>query len=1004
HNGQRALALAQYETCRSLLQKEFGAEPSAEMTAQYQRIKAGARSTIETIFPEHSPNEPHEPPSHREAREIPPAKFTTQVDWGDIPRQATFYNRQEEITQLRHRLVGNPHSVVGLIGTGGMGKTVLAAHMVRILATQDAEVGSLRREMRFEHIIWRSLINAPSLYTIVRSWVQILTDDPPIQWPTDINDLLDLLFELLQKKRCLLILDNLESILQEDTHAGYFQDGHENYAVLLRRMGETVHRSCLFFTSRELPIIVAQLERSHSMVWTEYLKGFDTTSGVQLLMAEGLAAPPSELAQLVEGYSGNPLALKLVAETVQYLYGNNVAAFLRDRALIFDDIRTVLDQQFNRLLPFEKEILCWLAIERKPVPLQKLSNNWVQTPPQRKFLEAVRSLQRRGLIEYVTEAMATNGRNGALASLTPCFTLQNVVMEFVSDQVVERIFSELVGTPLADSQLQHSSVAQFKLNRYGLLKSHSQIYVRDMQVRLLLQPLLRRLLDQWGRTHTVTHLRQWIDYLRREQFGLKGYAGANILHMLLYLDVDLTNWDFSRIYIRQADLRAASMINVDLRGADLTGSTFANIMGSVTALAMSPNGQYLTSSSSDGDICIWHMQDFQIRCMLQGHKHAINSLCFANDGSLLLSGGVDGFINVWDVASGKLIRSMKNLDKSIIAISLHCDDIYLAVALTDETIQIWNWQQTELVKTLHTSSTLEDVTFSPDGKFLVSVGDEQQINVWKVDNFELLHSLEGHAGKILAVAFNAKSNLLATAGEDKQIWLWDVDTFQLQQVLTGHTDLVLALSFSQNGHFLASSSADQTARTWNLQTGKLDRLFNDHYGWVNSVTFGANDQTLITGGYDQTIRVWEPHSGQLRLALKGHLKRVDFISFGADGQYLAASSLDGLVHLWNVQTATLHHVLKDSKAATRGLVFNRACTLLVTASDDHNIRLWNTHTGQMRQLLRGHTGFVRSIQFSADEQFVISGSRDYSIRIWEVSSGKLMRTISDVNATIQFAF
>ena len=68
---------------------------------------------------------------------------------------------------------------------------------------------------------------------------------------------------------------------------------------------------------------------------------------------------------LVNRYSGNPLALKLVARTISDFYGGDAALFLSEDTLIFDDIRDVLDKQFQRLSSLEREVLVCLAIMRE---------------------------------------------------------------------------------------------------------------------------------------------------------------------------------------------------------------------------------------------------------------------------------------------------------------------------------------------------------------------------------------------------------------------------------------------------------------------------------------------------------------------------------------------------------------------------------------------------------------------------------------------------------------
>ena len=101
---------------------------------------------------------------------------------------------------------------------------------------------------------------------------------------------------------------------------------------------------------------------------------------------------------LIERYSGNPLALKLVADTVDNIFGGDITEFLADDALIFDDIRTVLDQHFARLTDLEQQILFWLAIDAKSTPLATLRSDLLSPPPQRVLLETMRNLQRRSLV------------------------------------------------------------------------------------------------------------------------------------------------------------------------------------------------------------------------------------------------------------------------------------------------------------------------------------------------------------------------------------------------------------------------------------------------------------------------------------------------------------------------------------------------------------------------------------------------------------------------------
>jgi len=180
---------------------------------------------------------------------------------------------------------------------------------------------------------------------------------------------------------------------------------------------------------------------------------------------------------LIESYSGNPLGLKLVAETVSELYDGNIQHFVEEETFVFGDIHEAIEQQFNRLSDLEKSILIWLAIEREAVSAQDLQRNFIQPIKRGNFREALMSLLRRSMIESRSYT-EQNRESAAQATQNEVrFVLQNVILEYVTEKIIERIGDELLSGPL-DLMIH-----------YALLKTHSHNHVRENQRRLLLQPI-----------------------------------------------------------------------------------------------------------------------------------------------------------------------------------------------------------------------------------------------------------------------------------------------------------------------------------------------------------------------------------------------------------------------------------------------------------------------------------------------------------------------------------
>src|SRR5207249_10400112 len=150
--------------------------------------------------------------------------------------------------------------------------------------------------------------------------LQVLAPQPLREVPASLEQRLGLLLEHLRHRRALLVLDNLETLLEEGEGMGRMRAGYEGYGQLLRRVGETAHQSCLLLTSREKPADLVPLEGNRRPVRALRLDGLETDASRQLLAEKEVVGIPQDRERLVEMYAGNPLALHIVAETIVELF------------------------------------------------------------------------------------------------------------------------------------------------------------------------------------------------------------------------------------------------------------------------------------------------------------------------------------------------------------------------------------------------------------------------------------------------------------------------------------------------------------------------------------------------------------------------------------------------------------------------------------------------------------------------------------------------------------
>jgi transcriptional regulator with XRE-family HTH domain len=439
-----------------------------------------------------------------------------QPDWESTIDTSTFCGRSEEIVRLKQWVLEEQCRLVLLLGMGGSGKSTLAAKL------------SQRIQPEFEVVVWRSLQNAPTLeewletvlpdLLIAHSSASSLTQEEDLVLPSSLDGKLRKLIESLRQKRCLLILDNAEAILSAG-QTGQYRAGYEEYGQLFKMIAEVSHQSCLLLTSREKPRDIGQLEGGSISVKTLWLKGLKSEAGRELFRYQGIFAGTEwEWQQLVAHYGGNPLALKLVAATTKELFNGRIVEILKyvqQGLAVFDDIRDVLQQQFERLSDLEQEISFWLAIHREPVSFVELSEDIASVASKRRLPDTMQSLLRRSLIEKEGER----------------FSLQPVMLEYVTDQLVQGIAEEIATQKPA------------RLKTHTLIKAQAKDYLREMQKRLIVMPIAEQLLIQFGNPQVIEQQLQAM--LERQQAPQSNYFAGNLLNLLVHLQSDLKGYDFS---------------------------------------------------------------------------------------------------------------------------------------------------------------------------------------------------------------------------------------------------------------------------------------------------------------------------------------------------------------------------------------------------------------------------------------------------------------------------
>jgi WD40 repeat protein len=895
-----------------------------------------------------------------------------RADWGESIDVSRFYGREAELETLAHWAITERCRVIGLFGLGGIGKTALSIKFAQTIQSD------------FQVVVWRSLRQAPSLQNLLQSLLPVLMGDPP----TDLTDIsIQNLLQQLHQQRCLIVLDNVESILQAGDQNGRFLPGYENYGQLLERICDEAHPSCLVLGGREKPGCFAPREGDKLPVRCWYLQGLGLTAGQQILGDKGATTNASQTQLLVDRLGGNPLALKIVASNIYNLFNNDTVAFLAQGNMVFGSLWQLLEQQFQRLSLLQQQLMYWLAIGREGISPLQLQAKLFPPVPLPQVLEALTALRDRSAIETTATGL----------------TQQPVVMEYMIERLVSIATQELITGNLE------------LLTRHALMEAAAPDNVRDTQVQLILYPLAQKLREHFGAIPTlVAHLQAVLNQQRQPapEAPRLSYSAGNLVNLLCHLQIDLGGWDFSELVLRQTYLAEIPLHDTNFNDSHLRETVFAETFGAILGVTYSPNGKLLATGSSSGEVKIWDAETYQELLCCRGHKHWVFGLSFSPDSNFIASASDDYTVKLWDATTGICLQTYWAHTDSVNTVVFSPDGRLLASGAQDSTIGLLPMPQSvpgegepEVRILRGHQGRVWSVAFSPDGKMLASCGEDCTIRLWDVASGDCLVVWPAHDHWARSVAFSPDGQLLASCSFDQTIKLWDLQDMHQHKCLkswVAHQSAVVAVTFSPDGLQLASASSDRTLKLWNILSCKCLRTLFGHIHGLWDIAFHPHAPRLVSGAEDHLAKIWNLQTGTCTKTLMGHSNAVLSVAVSPEtnttmptgDRYLASGHQDQTIRIWHLPSGKIVHTLRDHSNVVWSVAFSPNGEWLISGSADMTIKLWQWRTGRLLQTFVGHTNWVWIVACSPDNLHFASGSYDQTIKIWNLRTGECCHTLS----------
>ena len=442
---------------------------------------------------------------------------------------------------------------------------------------------------------------------------------------------------------------------------------------------------------------------------------------------------------------------------------------------------------------------------------------------------------------------------------------------------------------------------------------------------------------------------------------------------------------------------------------------FTGKRGTVHCVAVSSDGRWLAAGDAGNGLRLWELDTGRERA-LAGHEGGLRSVAFSPDNHLL-SCDAGGLIVQWDVRTGERefgLRHRREEEGDIPVlvgtkpfagtIATYTPDGKTIVSVgQDQRVVIWDVATQNARAQVQVGTNIFGFSINPNGRDLVLAEQLPGIEILNLEKpLEPRRALRAEIGRLLAVTFSPGGQTLAMAGYGGGAGLLDFQRGRIVDKFDGQVSWSpFTMAFAAKGEMLAMAVANEIhvvrlARSLDGETVAASPIP------IRRLAVSADERLLALGREDGTIVVWDVPGNRVLQTLSGHSLAVNGLAFikRPTGPSLVSVGGDGLVQVWDPQSGNLLlPPIQGDKAAIYAVAVRPDGRQIATGGEDGHIHTWDPTTGQADLAPLDHGAPISALVYDPTDTTLASGGMDRTVRTWSATSGR--RRLGPLSHTLQ---